>query len=377
MSSKVVAEAIDLSNNKLEGHFPRSWRIAAGKITQLYVQNNPGLDGCVPLSTGISVGPGLSNWIAGSNYCGGSWAGVTCEGLSAVTGLNLTALTVSVQPPATLPLLDVVAAISNLTQLQTLVLANIGLSGAVQDPSWPGLESFTKLHHLDISGNPALTGDLPSSWFAMRALTTLDISATGIGGTLPEKFAAFQELREFRAVDCPGITGILPPAWGLLQLERLRVLDLSVAAPGTGGLSGALPAAFAQLGQLQMLVLSGHNFNESLPPAWTRLKQLRVLDVSRNSLTGSLPEWYASMLQLAVLKVHDNQLVPAANGTPEFFEYLVGDGLKLQCLCVANNSGVLLDAAKAAELKRRAQASSPPAQLVVDDAADRLCDVHG
>uniref|UniRef100_A0A383W9E1 Uncharacterized protein n=1 Tax=Tetradesmus obliquus TaxID=3088 RepID=A0A383W9E1_TETOB len=328
---------------------------------------------------------------------------------------------------------------------QTSALGRGSPAGS-QDPSRPGLESFTKLRHLDISGNPALTGDLPSSWFAMRALTTLDISATGIGGTLPEKFAAFQELREFRAVDCPGITGILPPAWGLLQLEvlemtnaaltggllpewadaaalqqaaaalaasmeaqaaapaaaasgasgakqtspptasaqpavlglqRLRVLDLSVAAPGTGGLSGALPAALAQLGQLQMLVLSGHNFNESLPPAWTRLKQLRVLDVSRNSLTGSLPEWYASMLQLAVLKVHDNQLVPAANGTPEFFEYLVGDGLKLQCLCVANNSGVLLDAAKAAELKRRAQASSPPAQLVVDDAADRLCDVHG
>uniref|UniRef100_A0A383W896 Uncharacterized protein n=1 Tax=Tetradesmus obliquus TaxID=3088 RepID=A0A383W896_TETOB len=397
---------------------------------------------------GISAGLELFTWITGTNYCGGLWVGVTCEAPNTVTVLNLSALSVKVQAQAILPLLDVVAAISNLTQLQTLVLAGIGLSGPVHEPSRPGLDSFTKLRHLDISGNPGLSSDLPNSWFAMRGLTTLDISATGIGGTLPEDYAAFQELREFRAVDCPGITGRLPPAWGLLKLgvleitnaaltgglppewadaaaqqkaaaalaaslearaasavavpasaaseaeaeqngtdsvaaqpvvlgmQRLRVLDLSVAGPGRGGLSGALPAAFAQLEQLQVLVLSGHNFSGSLPPAWTRLSQLRVLDVSRNSLTGSLPKWYASMLQLAVLKVHDNQLVPAASGSSEFFEYLVGDGLKLQCLCVANNSGVLLDAAKAVELKRRAQASSPPAQLVIDEPTDRLCDAQ-
>jgi hypothetical protein len=127
---------------------------------------------------------------------------------------------------------------------------------------------------------------------------------------------------------------------------------------------------------LQVLVLAGHNFSSTLPAAWTRLTQLRVLDVSHNSLIGSLPEWYASMLQLAVLKVQDNQLVPAADNTPEFFEYLVGDGLKLQCLCVANNSGVLLDDTKAAELKRRAQMSSPLAQLVVNEPAHMLCDAQ-
>jgi hypothetical protein len=127
---------------------------------------------------------------------------------------------------------------------------------------------------------------------------------------------------------------------------------------------------------LQVLVLAGHNLNGTLLPAWTRLTQLRVLDVSRNSLTGSLPKWYASMLQLAVLKVHDNRLVPAANSTAEFFEYLVGDGLKLQCLSVANNSGVLLDAATAAELRHRAQGSSPPGQLVIDEPVHKLCDAE-
>jgi hypothetical protein len=99
---------------------------------------------------------------AGTNYCGGSWVGISCEGLSTVTGLNLTAVNVTVQGAATLQLLDIVAAISNLTQLQMLVLADIGLSGPVHEPGRPGLDLFAKLRHLDISSNPGITGDLPA-----------------------------------------------------------------------------------------------------------------------------------------------------------------------------------------------------------------------
>jgi hypothetical protein len=121
-------------------------------------------------------------------------------------------------------------------------------------------------------------------------------------------------------------------------------------------------------------MLAGHSFNATMPAAWTRLSQPRVLDVSRNSLTGSLPKWYASMLQLAVLKVDNNQLVPALNNAPEFFEYLVGNGLKLQCLSVADNTGTLITAAKATSLKRMALQSSPPVTLVIDEPDDKLCD---
>jgi hypothetical protein len=125
-----------------------------------------------------------------------------------------------------------------------------------------------------------------------------------------------------------------------------------------------------------VLVLAGHTFNGTMPAAWTRLSQLRVLDLSRNNLIGSLPKWYASMLQLALLKVHDNQLVPAPNKALEFFEYLVGNGLKLRCLSVANNNGTLADAGKAAELKRKASQSSPPVTLVIDEPDDKLCDAE-
>jgi hypothetical protein len=127
---------------------------------------------------------------------------------------------------------------------------------------------------------------------------------------------------------------------------------------------------------MQVLMLSGHNFNGTLPTSWTRLKQLRVLDVSRNSLTGSLPSWYVSMRQLAVLKLHDNKLVKLPDGEAEFFEYRVGDGSQLVCLSVADNNDTLVNAAKAAELKSKAQRSVPPMELVINEPAHKMCDAE-
>jgi hypothetical protein len=124
---------------------------------------------------------------------------------------------------------------------------------------------------------------------------------------------------------------------------------------------------------VQVLMLAGHSFSGTLPPSWTRLQQLRVLDLSRNSLSGSLPAWYVSMWQLAVLAVHDNQLV-ASGSAVEFYEYLLGDGSQLQCLCVAGNAGQLVDAAAAARLQGKAQARKPPVALVIDAPYSRMCD---
>jgi hypothetical protein len=124
---------------------------------------------------------------------------------------------------------------------------------------------------------------------------------------------------------------------------------------------------------LQVLMLAGHGFSGTLPSSWTSLQQLRVLDLSHNSLTGSLPSWYVSMWQLAILKVHGNQLVPSTGG-PEFYEHLLGDGSQLQCLCVAGNAGVLVDAAAAARLQNKAVQRLPQVPLVIDSPDNSTCD---
>ena len=75
----------------------------------------------------------------------------------------------------------------------------------------------------------------------------------------------------------------LAHAWGLSTAARL------CACPQNNQLSGALPAAFAGLGQLQVLRLGFNRFAGPLPEAWARLAELRVLDLRQNSLTGALP----------------------------------------------------------------------------------------
>jgi hypothetical protein len=258
----------------------------------------------------------------GTNYCANtSWVGITCNGPTTITALNLTALNITAQSTAALALLDIVAAISNLTELHTLVLAGIGLSGPAHEDGRPGLDAFVELRHLDISRTPAVTGSLPGAWFAMRALTTLDISNTGISGTLPEDYAAFQELQEFRAVNCSGIAGLLPPSWGLLQLEVLEITN--------SALTGGLPEEWADAAALQEAATTlaaslqgkavaattraplkardapSSAVQASVQPVALGLEQLRVLDLSvsgpgRRRLAGALPASFAQLKQLQV-----------------------------------------------------------------------------
>jgi hypothetical protein len=125
---------------------------------------------------------------------------------------------------------------------------------------------------------------------------------------------------------------------------------------------------------LQVLVLSGHNLNGTMPAAWTRLQQLRVLDISRNSLTGSLPSWYVSMWELAELKVDNNKLQRAVDNAPEFYEALLRPSSKLQCLSVADNAEVLVDATTAARLVAKARQRTPAVPLQINEPSSSLCD---
>jgi hypothetical protein len=282
---------------------------------------------------------------AATEVCGGrwswyyTWAGVGCDQLDNLIHLNLTALGITVNKNASLPLLDVVAAISNLTQLKSLVLSGIGLSGPLDSAEHPGLDTFQELQLLDISHNPSINGSLPSSWYSIAPLQAINISHTGITGSLPASYAALQQLREFHAANCTGITGSLPPAWGLLKLDVLEVTN--------SGLTGVLPSEWVDAASLQqaaealqlpskttlqtrsstssititaprepsMVAMPGSAAPVAEKPvgaasAWAEpslgMLRLRVLDLStkaltRGGLTGTLPASYAALEQLQVM----------------------------------------------------------------------------
>jgi hypothetical protein len=249
-----------------------------------------------------------------------------------VTSLNLTAIDrrVSFAAPA-LPILDVISAIANLTHLETLVLSNLGLSGPLDDPTRPalGLHTLWQLQHLDISGNPGISGTLPDKWYMLTSLQVLDVSGCGISGTLPPLYMSLQKLKVLRCVNCPGITGTLPPEYGLLKLDSLQLTN--TALTGTLPSEWVNPVAMRRMAAaaLQALALqtassntgsarAAENSTSTAGVAATQatmdgmpmgLQQLRVLDLSvsvggRGGLSGSLPGAFAPMqgLQVGLLK---------------------------------------------------------------------------
>jgi hypothetical protein len=248
--------------------------------------------------------------------------GITCNSQDSVVGINLNLAGIDAAAAA-VQLMDVVTSISNLTHLHSLSLPGLGLSGPLERAPQPGLRSFEDLQHLDISRNPSIAGQLPSSWYTLGALQTLDISHTSISGTLPPAYAALQQLREFCAANCSGIVGTLPPTWGLLKLQVLEITE--------SGLTGVLPLEWADAAALQQAWHAAVSVSAAAAPDLELgstaarpaagaaaaaqiaaaqpnalgLQQLRVLDLSvsgpgKGGLTGTLPGSYAAMDQLQV-----------------------------------------------------------------------------
>jgi hypothetical protein len=245
----------------------------------------------------------------------------------------LTAAGVTLAADAVVSLPDVVAIVKRLTKLQSLTLSKVGLSGLLEGAGQPVLENLMSLHHLELSHNPGITGELPNSWHNLYKLQTLNISYTGVSGPLPEAYASLQQLREFRAANCTRISGQLPATWGLLNLEVLEITN--------SGLTGSLPKEWADAGALQRARAAAaaadaaHSITDEIAAtsmaaassaqelaaaggtasatASTQsaldqsellgMLQLRVLDLSGSSkggLTGTLPGNFAAMKQLQV-----------------------------------------------------------------------------
>jgi hypothetical protein len=247
------------------------------------------------------------------------WTGVTCDASNiSVTGLNLTALGITVP---SLPILKLISTIANLTKLETLILSNLGLTGPLDDPIQPnlGLHTFRQLRHLDISDNPGISSTLPSRWFELTTLQVLDISGSGIVGVLPALL--MQSLRKFRAVNCTGMSGQLPREYGLLNLKVLQLTN--TALTGTLPVEWASPAALRRMAAVAATTATTTarpasaadglhvttEITKELPKgdggAVIGLQQLHVLDLSiaggsRGGLSGSLPGSFAAMKQLQV-----------------------------------------------------------------------------
>lgn len=145
----------------------------------------------------------------------------------------------------------------------------------------PELGTLDGLRLLNMGNNPSLTGTLTSELTMLPLLQSVDLSSTGISGSLPTEFGSrMTELLLSSTV----LKGTLPTELGLLG--RLRDLDLSF-----NRFSGTFPSELLSLSDLEKLDVSSNLFTGSLPTADWQSTALDVLNLNDNiALTGPYPD---------------------------------------------------------------------------------------
>ena len=226
-----------------------------------------------------------------------------------------------------------------------LDVAALGLSGEIP----PELGQLAQLRRLALGGN-ALTGTVPVALGRLAELETLRLflaadSSPGIaaGGATPggggrDAHGAASTVTDFArhppcAPDNPGLaadcrvllamrdtlagSGVLN--WDLaLPVERWEGVRLAGSPPRVAqlrlaaqGLNGRVPAALAQLDQLETVSLRHNALTGGIPPELGRLAKLKVLSLRDNQLTGPIPPALGRLHALERLLLNQNNLTGA------------------------------------------------------------------
>ncbi|KAG2495519.1 hypothetical protein HYH03_006462 [Edaphochlamys debaryana] len=95
------------------------------------------------------------------------------------------------------------------------------LNGGLPLTAWRG--DWPSLQYLNVSGC-GMSGSLPYDWSPLPALAVLDLSRNRLTGMLPPGLSSLSQLRWLSVAYNDGLSGTLPPAWGV-GLRQLQSLD--------------------------------------------------------------------------------------------------------------------------------------------------------
>ncbi|MBT1690232.1 T9SS type A sorting domain-containing protein [Dawidia soli] len=229
------------------------------------------------------------------------------------------------------------AELAQLTQIQSLELANNRLSGLPPEvtrmanlttlsldnntfSTLPDLSGLSKLTRLTASQNKDLAA-LPASFFSLTHLTYIDLGWGGLS-SLPDDIQNLVNLEQLH-VDVCKLTEL--PV-GIGRLAKLHTLDASYnqlesLPEALGWATGlqqlnlrgnkliALPATFAQLSALEGIDLRNNRL-ASFPSSIAALSRLQTIQASTNQMEGGLPAalWNRPATRPLSLEVSDNKL---------------------------------------------------------------------
>ncbi|KAG0462847.1 hypothetical protein HPP92_021323 [Vanilla planifolia] len=276
---------LDLSQNFLVGELPSFTSLRLLRDLDLASNN---FSGAIPPS--FALFPSLETLSLTANLLNGTIPPFLGN-ISTLRQLNL-----SYNPftPSRIPV-----SLANLTELDTLWLADCGLFGEI--PQFLG--SLTKLTNIDLSSN-SLTGSIPETLSGLASVVQIELYNNSISGNFPS---------------------------GLSNLTALRRIDAAM-----NQLSGKIPDDLFSIPLLESLHLYQNQFKGSLPVTAGNASKLFELRLFRNQLSGVIPFNLGTNSPLMFLDLSYNLFTGAI---PEG----ICDGGSLQDLLLINNhlSGVL------------------------------------
>ena len=209
-----------------------------------------------------------------------SWCyfnGITCDTNSA-SATYRSVKSISFSPMARVTSGTLPSTISNLINLQELILPVMGYTGTIPASIY-GMSALTIVH---LSFNK-LTGTIDSSICTATKLVSLSLQQNLLGGTIPSTIGS---------------------------LGSLTLLDLR-----QNSLSGAIPSTIVSLTNLRELVLYSNSLTCTIPDNIGNMRTyLRILNLGYNQLIGTIPSTF-NQLTLDTFSLFTNYLTMGSLST--------------------------------------------------------------
>ncbi|KAH9648700.1 hypothetical protein KPL70_025700 [Citrus sinensis] len=203
------------------------------------------------------------------------------------------------------------------SQLILLDISNTGISGTVPDWFW---DLSVELFFLNLSNNH-IKGKLPDLSFLRSDDIVVDISSNHFRGQIPPlpSNSTFLNLSKnkfsgsitFLCSIIENTRNIFDLSSNLLSGELpdcwLNFNSLFILNLANNSFSGKIPDSMGFLHNIRTLSLNNNRLTRELPSSLKNCSQLRVLDLRNNALFGEIPTWIGGILQnLIVLSLKSN-----------------------------------------------------------------------